>query len=119
MVFDAVTNRVRVKMDVPPHHRDGEAAYVSLNGMICWATSLTASQGSQQCGGQSPWHEKAVPVTGCSITLSGSGYKPLTVRVYTNLDSGDAKEESFGIANVAIHNVQPSTFCCLVVHAVC
>ena len=107
MVFDAVANRVRVKMDVPPRHRDGEGAYVSLNGMMCWATSLSASQGSQQCGGQSPWHEKAVPVTGCSITLSGPGDKPLTVRVWTNLDSRDASKESFGIRNVVIQNEPP------------
>ena len=116
MVFDAVSNRVRVKMDVPPRHRDGEGAYVSLNGMVCWAASLTASQGSQQCGGESkfkPRNDEAVPVTGCSITLSGSGYVPLTVRVWTNLNGRNAKDESFGIANVVITNVQPSTDFCL------
>ena len=103
---------------ISTHNRDGEDAYVSLNGKRCWTKAgITDSQGTHQCG--SPWHEDVFPVTGCSITLSGTGYKPLTVRVYTNLDSGDAKEESFGIANVAIHNVQPSTFCCLVVHTVC
>ena len=111
MVFDAVVNRVRVQMDVTPRHRDGEGAYVSLNGMMCWATSLSASQGSQQCGGESkfkPRNEEAVPVTGCSITLSGSGNVPLTVRVWTNLDGRNAKEESFGIANIVIQNHEPS-----------
>ena len=114
MVFDAVTNEVRVKMDVPPHHRDGEAAYVSLNGMICWATSLTASQGTQQCGGENrfePRNEDAVTVTGCSITLSGAGNVPLTVRVWTNLDGRDPKDESFGITNVVIQTVAPGNCC--------
>ena len=111
MVFDAVANEVRVKMDVPPHHRDGEAAYVSLNGMMCWVTTMTASQGTQQCGGQSPWHDEAVPVTGCSIALSGPGDKPVTVRVWTNLDGRDPKDESFGITNVVIQNVAPRRCC--------
>ena len=66
---------------------------------------MTASQGTQECGGQSrfaSWNEDAVPVTGCSATLAGSGIKPLTVRVWTNLDN--TKDESFGISNVAIDN---------------
>ena len=77
---------------------------MSLNGMLCWSTSMTGSQGIQQCGGQSrfpPSNEDAVPVTGCSVTLSGSGIKPLTVRVWTNLD-GEANDESFGIDNFVI-----------------
>ena len=87
---------------------------MSLNGVICWAKAgITISQGTQQCGGQGrfgPWNEDAFPVTGCSITLSfGSGNKPLTVRAWTNLDSKDAKDESFGIRNVVIHNVQPTS----------
>ena len=96
--------------DASSHHRNGEGAYVSLNGMICWATSMTGSQGTQQCGGQRPWNEDAVPVTGCSVTLSGSGNVPLTVRVWTNLESKDAtKEKSFGITNFAIQNVAPGS----------
>ena len=90
---------------------------MSLNGKRCWEKpGILASQGTEQCGELGrfgPWHEDVFPVTGCSITLSGSGYKPLTVRVWTNLDARDAKDESFGINNVVIHNVQPtSTFCC-------
>ena len=83
---------------------------MSLNGMICWATSMTGSQGTQQCGGQSifpPSNEDAVPVTGCSVTLSGSGIKPLTVRAWTNLDS--TKDKSFGISNFAIDNKKTVT----------
>ena len=101
-------------MNAPPHHRDGEAAYVSLNSAICWTTSVTSLKGTQQCGGQSKfgsWNEYAVPVTGCSVTLSGSGNVPLTVRVWTNLDGWDSKEESFGINNVVIQNVAPRRCC--------
>ena len=66
---------------------------------------MTGSQGTQQCGGQKQLNEDAVPVTGCSVTLSGSGNVPLTVRVWTNIESKDATEEkSFGIDNVVIQN---------------
>ena len=71
---------------------------------------MTGSQGIQQCGKQSrfpPSNEDAVPVTGCSVTLSGSGIKPLTVRVWTNLDS--TKDKSFGISNFAIDNKKTVT----------
>ena len=95
-----------------PHNRDSETAYVSLNGKVCWfKTDITISQGTQQCGGQGtfgPWNEAVFPVTGCSVTPSGSGYKPITVRVWTSLDARDAKDESFGIANVVIQNHEPS-----------
>ena len=108
-VRDACT----LTLQTSTHNRDGEAAYVSLNGMICWTkTGITISQGTQQCGGQGtfgPWNEAVFPVTGCSVKLTGSGNKPLTVRVWTNLDSEDAKDESFGISNVVIHNVQPTS----------
>ena len=97
-----------------PHNRGGEGAYVALNGKPCWfKTGITSSLGTPQCGQKGrfdPWNEEAFPVTGCSITLSGSGHKPLTVRAWTDLDARDAKDESFGIANVVITNVQPSTF---------
>ena len=94
-----------------PCNRDDEAAYVSLNGEPCWTKpGITTSQGTQQCGEKGRfgrWNEDVFQVTGCSITLSGSGSKPLTVRVYTNLDAQDAKDESFGIANVVISNDPP------------
>ena len=48
-------------------------------------------------------------MTGCSIAIFGQGDKPLTVRVWTNLDSRDASRESFGIANVEIQNKPPGT----------
>ena len=101
---------VGVAINSHSYHRDGEAAYVSLNGVICWLATMTASQGTEQCGGQSrsaPWNEDAVPVTGCSVTLSGSGMQPLAVRVWTNLDS--TKDESFGISNFAIDVKPPTT----------
>ena len=99
-------------MDVSSYYRNGEAAYVSLNGVICWAMSLTGSQGTQQCGAQAPWNEDAVPVTDCSITLFGSGNVPLTVRVWTTIEIQDVTEEkSFGIANVVITNEGPGSRC--------
>ena len=89
---------------------------MSLNGMPCWTMSMTASQGTQQCGGGQggfvAWNEDAIPVTGCSVTLYGSGIVPLRVRVWTNLDSKDAKQESFGITNVVIHNEPAGNYCC-------
>ena len=85
---------------------------MSLNGMMCWSMSMTASQGTQECGGGQGAHEDAIPVTGCSVTLSGSGIVPLRVRVWTNLDSKDAKKESFGITNVVIHNEPAGNYCC-------
>ena len=105
--------RISVRtLQISPHNRDGEAAYVSLNDVECWtATGITDSQGTEQCGAQgifTPRNEDAIPVTGCSVALSGSGYKPVTVRVWTNLDGRNAKEESFGIANVVIQNHEPS-----------
>ena len=114
LLLDCIAVRVGVTLNATSHHRDGEAAYMSLNGILCWATSLTASQGTQQCGGENrfePRNEDAVTVTGCSITLSGSGNVPLTVRVWTNLDRRNAKEESFGITNVVIQTVAPGNCC--------
>ena len=43
-------------------------------------------------------------MNGCSVTLSGSGNVPLTVRVWTSLDGKNAKDESFGVNNVVIRN---------------
>ena len=110
-VVVAYSHSVGVTLNTRPHRRDGEAAYVSLNGIICWSTTMTSSQGTQQCGAQRSSNEDAVPVTGCSTTLSGSGIKPLTVRVWTNLNARDAKDESFGIANVVISNDPTGVHC--------
>lgn len=49
-------------------------------------------------------NEDRVPVTGCSVTLSGSRKVPLKVLVWTNLAT---KDKSFGITNVVIQNVAP------------
>ena len=82
--------------------RDGESAYVSVNGQTCWIkTDIRGTEGTQQCGGL--FKEERYRVTGCYVTLPesralGSG---LTVRVWTNLDSG-ATDESFAIDNVAV-----------------
>ena len=44
----------------------------------------------------------------CKVLLSGSDTMPLTVRVWTNLDSG-ANDESFGIDNVIIQKIGSET----------
>ena len=63
------------------------------------------------CGGKGPkgnngFNEERFPVA-CKVTLSGSGTRPLMVRVWSNLDS-DAKDESFGIDNVIVQKIQSS-----------
>ena len=96
----------------PPHDRDHtETAYVSLNGEVCWSKReiWTKRDGEQQCGDNffnpsNPYFEKDFFVSGCSISLCGSGNQPLTVKVFTNLDQ-DATDESFGIDNVVIRDV--------------
>ena len=63
---------------------------------------MLATSGTQECGGF--FKEESFRVTGCTIVLVASDTSstvPLTVRVWTNLD-GDARDESFGIANVII-----------------
>ena len=86
--------------------RDNEAAYVAVNGNICWfKIGLSGSAGTQWCGVRNNDHkEERFRVTGCYITLKATDSKalvPLTVRVWTNLD-GDANDESFGIDNVLV-----------------
>ena len=83
-----------------PILRDNENAYVSVNGKTCWSKTMSALDGTQQCGGF--FKEEMFRVTGCYVTLSGSEVKlPVTVRVWTDLD-GDAADESFAIGNVVI-----------------
>ena len=87
--------------------RDGEDAYVSVNGKTCWTkTNILGTVGTQQCGGV--FKEERFRVSGCFVTLpavvtlSGARLEtPLTVRVWTSLD-GDPTDESFGIDNVVI-----------------
>ena len=45
----------------------------------------------------------------CEVTLSGSGTRPLVVRVWTNLNS-EAQDESFGIDNVKLHTISDGSF---------
>ena len=87
---------------VYPTLRDNEAAVVSANGQTCWTKrDLVGSTGTKMCGG---WTKDQIfRVTGCDITLFGppGALVPLTVFIWTSLDS-DASEESFGIDNVVI-----------------
>ena len=85
-----------------------------MNGKTCWDKTLYAEAGTQQCGQiadeKNPWFkEEAYQVTGCEVVLSGSGNRPLTVRVWTNLDE-DADYESFGIGDVVVQRIQTSAF---------
>ena len=97
----------------PPHDRDHqEEAFVSLNGEVCWSKRIfkwRKFDGAQECGRNfdnppNPYFEEDFVVSGCSISLCGSGNQPLTVKVFTNLDE-DAIDESFGIDNVVIRDV--------------
>ena len=81
-------------------YRDGENAYVSVNDKLCWSKTLVGTIGTQECGGI--FLEEAFRITGCYVTLSGSGATlPLTVRVWADLDQGPT-DESFGIDNVLV-----------------
>ena len=100
-------------LGTPTHHRDNEQAYVSVNGKTCWATTLSAYAGTQQCGEiadekQQWFKEDIYRVTACEVALPGSGNRPLTVRVWTNLN-GDGIYESFGIDNVIVQRIHAST----------
>ena len=81
-----------------PTHRDHEDAFVSVNGKTCWSkTGLVGTSGTQVCGGF--FKEERFRVKDCYVTLGANA--PLTVRVWTSLDS-DAFDESFAIDNVVI-----------------
>ena len=98
-----------------PHPRKNRAAYVSLNGKVCWTkTQITGMYGDQQCGQETWTHysfisygmDDSVKVTGCTATLLKPG--PLDVRVFSNLELNDNRAEraSFGIKNVVIRKIQ-------------
>ena len=71
---------------------------MSVNGKTCWSkTGLVGTSGKQVCAGF--FKEERFRVRGCYVTLEAN--TPLTVRVWTSLDSG-ALDESFAIDNVAI-----------------
>ena len=100
--------------------RDKEDAYVSLNGKTCWTkTGLYGRSGKRnECGGSANrllyrrvFLEERFPVIGCFATLEAN--MPLTVRVWTNLDS-HSRDESFAIDNVVIQateNGKPGRIC--------
>ena len=71
---------------------------MSVNGKKCWSkTGLSGTSGIQECGGF--FKEERFQVSGRYVTLEEN--VPMTVRVWTNLDS-DALDESFAIDNVVI-----------------
>ena len=87
-------------------HRDSEAAFMSVNGNICWfKTRVTGTDGTQSCGGR--FKEEVFRVTSCyvNLTTTSEAIVPLKVRVWTNLD-GDADDESFGIDNVVVAKIE-------------
>ena len=118
-----------------PNLRDNENAYVSVNGKTCWQkNSIVLSKGEAVCGGGYKSEER-FPVS-CQVTLSGTGNRPLAVRVWTTLNQG-ANDESFAIDNVVIRKLKtPGSFhfdntacqdyvnyiivsCCLLQHREC
>ena len=77
---------------------------MSVNGKTCWSRKgLRYSAGKSQCGHFGTLQEERFPVS-CVAKLSGSGLRPLTVRVWTTLDQGTS-DESFGIDNVVIQQL--------------
>ena len=77
---------------------------MSVNGKTCWTrTNMLYKRGTRQCGGGH--FDEAFRVAGCEAKLSGSGQMPMTVRVWTNLNSSP-DDESFGIDNVVIEKIK-------------
>ena len=71
---------------------------MSVNGKKCWnRPGLIGTSGTQECGGF--FKEERFRVTDCYEWLEAN--MPMTVRVWTSLDS-DARDESFAIDNVVI-----------------
>ena len=94
-----------------PHGRDNEKAYVTLNDKTCWTKAFTHAQGSQQCGSsRGHWLEDSAAVRCEADSVAGK----LTVRVYTNLNSG-AGDESFAIDNVDVRKVSSGMIINLVI----
>ena len=90
--------------------RDNENAYVSVNGKTCWSkNSIVLTKGENVCGSDGFRSEERFPVS-CKVTLSGSGNRPLAVRVWTTLNQ-DANDESFAIDDVVIRKLKtPGSF---------
>ena len=86
--------------------RDGEKAYVSVNGKECWREKFEASDGAQECGKDEEWwsKDKLVAVECKEEAVDGK----LTVRVYTELEQ-TARDESFAIDNVVIKLISADT----------
>ena len=91
----------------PPHCRDNEKAYVTVNGKTCWSKTLGHKDGSNQCGSTSStsWREESYTVECEEDAVSGK----LTVRVHADLSS-TATDESFAIDNVVVSQILPGTF---------
>ena len=80
-------------------HRNNEKAYVTVNGKQCWSQTFSGANGSDQCGSKkSDSKEESIAVKCEAESVGGK----LTVRVYADLSSSNAKTESFAIDNVVI-----------------
>ena len=79
-------------------HRNNEKAYVTVNGKQCWSQTFSGANGSDQCGRTSSSKEESIAVKCEAESVGGK----LTVRVYADLSSSNAKDESFAIDNVVI-----------------
>ena len=90
---------------------------MSVNGKTCWSkTGLVGTSGTKnECGGSANrllyrrvFMEERFPVIGCFATLEAN--MPLTVRVWTNLNS-HSRDESFAIDNVVIKPLAKGNAC--------
>ena len=86
------------------HCRDGEKAFVSVNGDRCWKEKFKETDGVQVCGKDKQWYSKDMLVAVECEEKAVDG--KLTVRVYSDLSSGPL-DESFAIDNVVIAKISP------------
>ena len=84
------------------HCRDGEKAFVSVNGDRCWKEKFKETDGVQVCGKDKQWYSKDMLVAVECEEKAVDG--KLTVRVYTELNS-EPGDESFAIDNVVIKQI--------------
>ena len=78
---------------------------MSVNGKTCWSkTGLVGTSGTNQCGRVwAAFKDERFEVRDCYVTLEANA--PLTVRVWTSLDS-HSRDESFAINNVVIQLIE-------------
>ena len=86
--------------------RDGEKAFVSVNGKKCWKQTFAANEGAHVCGSRNSQWFKDRRVTVICEAEAGDG--KMTVRTYSNVNQGP-HDESFAIDNVVIAQISAGT----------